>query len=299
MPKQGVVFLCTTLAMGAVAFHLWQQLQDERRLSRLPQVLMDTSLPPAPEVAPDAATVAAAKPSPPPDSNASAATPCPPAPIDVVAQLLPRYRKELQRQAREVLARNYPGVAAALNLPPAEMAALLDLLQTHQVVWNSVPGYAGDDELIRAELERASTEIPAMQAAEVAALLGPEKYRQWQEYQPMLNARRQVTLLLRNTRSKFPPFSETQMELLAASMATELPLNGAERSTMRLLPTDARRLLEQQERDLAAREQGNARVLAAAQAYLDEQQLSALKETWASSIRSERVRLEVRSKQLE
>jgi hypothetical protein len=299
MPKQAVVFLCTTLAMGAVAFHLWRQLQDERELGQLPQVLIGTSVAPAPATAPETENVAAAAiANPGAATHASAATPCAPAP-DVVAQLLPRYRKELQRLSREVLARNYPGLAAALNLAPADMAALLDLLQKHQVVWNSVPGYSGDDALIREELERASTEIPALQAAELAALLGPEKYRQWQEYQPMLNARRQVTLLLRNIRSSFPPLSDTQLELLAASMAAELRLTGSERGAMRLLPTDTRLVLEQEERDLAAREQGNARVLAAARAYLDEQQLSVLRETWASSIRSERVRLDVRRKQLE
>lgn len=211
---------------------------------------------------------------------------------------MPHYRAELTAMTRQVTAKNYPGVAQELDLTGMEAANLLDLLQKHQTVRNFIPtSYTSADAAILKEIERANAEIPGLQNAELAALLGPDKYSKWQAYQPRLAAHRELNNLLNNNRTGMPPLSEEQTRSLVSIIAAEkwraFPELTESRSAATTVP------LDQQERDINIREESNSRMLEYARSYLDTRQYTALKETMNGFVATERKRLQARRAQME
>jgi hypothetical protein len=306
MQRTVAILATTTLIAGSAAIYLWQQLQSERRLtSHLQQQAPPPSRLQVQEQQTSAAEVQAPSPAggpgqQPVDTMAVPARACALLPTEVLDQLLPHLRGELKTMARQVTAKNYPGVAEELGLTEAETTALLDLLQKHQTLQNFMPeAYTSSDDTIRQEIERANVEIPKMQNAELVALLGPGKYGKWQEYQPTLKAHRQLNLLLRNNRSSMPELSEQQTKSLVAAIAAEQTRLAGGTKVPRSTSVTPSSQLDQEENDIKVKEESNARILEAARLYLSEQQYTAVKETMTRLARSDLGRLQARRTQLE
>jgi len=303
MQKQAVLFIATTLVTGVIAIYLWFQLQAERQLTaRLqphvyPVELLPDTTAAQPDAAPSVATSAVrpAQPSQPTPQPNSPAIACNASPNHVLDQLMPGYRRSLLPRRLELQALNYPDIGEELGLSQAETTVLLDLLQQQATLLAGVPNdYTGGDELFRQEIDRAGKEIRRMQAAELEALLGSGRFQRWQEYQPTLNARREVARLP----MKEMPLTAEQSRSLVTTIIAERRNAGTNAQSRSALP-DSRARLEQEERDLQAMEASNARVLQAARTYLSERQLATVAQAMASQVKSANNRLQALRRQLE
>lgn len=304
MQRPTTILLATTLLASTATVHFWREAQSQRQLVAL---LQQGALPATSQAVQrrPASGTEISKPHPVVSSNPRAsdtlgtsAQACSTSPTEVWERLMPRYSAELNALMRQVTAKNYPGVAQELGLTGMETTTLLDLLQKHQAVRNFIPAsYASGDAAILKEIERANAEIPGLQNAELAALLGPEKYSKWQAYQPRLEAHRELNQLLNNNRTSMPPLSEEQTRSLVSLIAAEkwraFPESTASRSSATSVP------LDQQERDIGIKEESNSRLLEYARSYLDAQQYNALKETMNGFVATDRKRLQARRAQME
>lgn len=269
----------------------------------IPHVLPAVLLPETTAAQPDAAASAApaALPmSPPATEPGSPAMTCSASPNQLLDQLMPNYRRSQLPRRLELQALNYPGIGEELGLSQPETSALLDLLQQQIALLGGVPSdYAGGDELIRQEIDRAGRELRRMQAAELEALLGQDRFRRWQEYQSTLNERREVARLgtmIPSSMPKMPELSPAQASSLVATLIAERANAGARA----VIESGPKRVpLEQQQRDLEALEATNARILQAARAYLSEQQLSGLQYVLNNQVKSARNRVQALRKQPE
>ncbi len=110
----------------------------------------------------------------------------------------PEYRDLLRARHRLSLSSSHPDLPELLQISKEQAGQLLDLLADQQVreqaerqpMW---PGH-GDAAAVQAFLER-SLERQRAKEAELVALLGTSKFREWQEYEQSVMARIQVQQL--------------------------------------------------------------------------------------------------------
>lgn len=236
------VFAALVVVSGVISTNLWRDLRTERQLAASLQAQLDAAaqlpmaMPPTP--------VAQATP-PAPASQAATAIPTnQPAPAvaksppamdsrsmmdDLQKQQRelmkdPEYRKARIAQMRTSLAGNNTGMAEELGLTQAEVDKMLDVLAEHDLNNNADLMFVTDtsDPAVMQEMMRKQQESQRQRDEKVAALLGPAKAAQWQQYQRDAPTRARVSTINRMLVQSNQPLTAAQQKTLAATLATEM-----------------------------------------------------------------------------
>lgn len=176
---------------------------------------------------------------------------------------------------RSFLATNNPDLAEALGLTKEEAAAVLDL-----VADGLVRGFAANsaDELSAEERRRARLEARVGQESDLKALLGEQKYKDWEVYQQGSVRRQQVANLRAQLLGGQAPLSDEQSRALIAAVSEEnVRLNGR-RYSAEATPGIANGSVGNRTPDLNEIEQSQLRLLDAARTILSSSQLAAYEE---------------------
>jgi hypothetical protein len=217
----------------------------------------------------------------------------------------PVFRAAQLEQRRIQLQRSYADLAKELNLTPAQVDALFDLMAGQQLARISEPAVLAangqaNDEASRRALRNALEESRRAQDAEIATLLGDSKYQEFKEYQETMGARQRVTHLRSQLAAQGQLLTEEQTKPLVTAMAAEQKLRdqqmaGRERPTQ----GDARAQMAFQEQALKSSEESNRRLLRAAAAHLDAGQVTALEALLEQELAMSRAALRVQQARLE
>ena len=202
--------------------------------------------------------------------------------MDREARMLrdPQYRKARRAFDRVQLASGYIDLAASLGLSQDQADKLLDLLAEQDLRQSEVTMWDPEREEEPRKLQAQLEEMQRANDAERAALLGPQKFTQWKEYEASLGVRHQV-LHLRTTLSAGPePLREDQIEpLIAAMYAEQKQVDEALQDlTATLTPSDGRQagwqsLFNERREQLSAA--AHERIHTAAASILSQPQLEA------------------------
>jgi hypothetical protein len=185
------------------------------------------------------------------------------------------YRKALLARARVNLQQRYAGLAVELGLSDKELNALFDLLTESQEkmmasMVNTADG-AQPNAAATAEMQREMETQQKKLKDQLVAMLGPERYAQFEEYDRMQPSRTRVnnltTLLARSGR----PLTNAQTRTLTAVMVTEQKRMEAEAKALR----DAGKTETRSQADLQA--ETNRRILEQAPGFLDSQQVQVVR----------------------
>jgi hypothetical protein len=271
MNKSKVIFVALVAAAVAVGTYVWRR---SGNVSAPPATIAEIQAPQAgiiPEVRVSPAAAAPGQPA------AEAVATSKPDPSDPVAYDIemrkrnPNYIGAIQGKAA-MMQLQYPDLARELGMTPAEAEALYDLLMKQQ--------------------------SDVAKAAELDALLAGHQ-QQWKDYQQTLDARRRVSELT-NMVNTTSPMSEQQARMLVSTVVAEQQRRANE---LRPLGTpradDPRAQLEFDEAAFKAREESNRRTVEAARAYLDEQQVTIMKNAMEGQNTLIRSQLQGRRMQLE
>lgn len=294
------VFAATALVAGIIAGVLWKQLHDERVLSaqlreRVALLGRRPIEAPAPacEVAavPAPVPVAATCPTPPPASANRA--------VSSVAQNLARGLDFCTAQKALLRARMieiYPDMGTVLALSLAEFEALTETLLRHQ---ESDLSCGPEGEAMRQPSVSAAAREQARQT-EVAALLGPQKFQEWQEYLPTREGRLNVNRLRNALSTSDTPLTDQQAGPLLDSVLAEGKRLRAEKEAL-VPPTSADPLskLDFEEESLRLTEASQARLLGSIQSYLGPQQIAVMKNAMTAVNSRQRAMLATQRAQLE
>ena len=185
------------------------------------------------------------------------------------------YRKALLAQARVDLQTRYSGLGMELGLSQTQVNALFDLLAESQLkMTNSMAAMTSGAQPTAAESEAMGRLMHEQQQKlkdDITALIGPERYTQFEEYERMQPARTRVsnltTLLARSER----PLTTAQTRSLTAVMIGEQKRMEAEAKALR----DAGKTETRSPADIQV--ETNRRILELAPAFLDDQQLQVVR----------------------
>jgi hypothetical protein len=295
VPMLMVVLAAVTIA----AVYLWQELSDVRRQTSELQThvsglqsarLAAAAAPGSPAAVQPAGTLAA-----PPTLPAASGT-APPAvaapaekkPTDALASLAqqmlgtPEGQEMLKTQLRMMLPQQYPGIGMELGLSPAETEKLFDMLVKQQVnsagIGLNILGGGSQDAAAMRETRRKAEELQRANQAELAAMLG-DKMPKYEEYQKTLPLRQQVTQLQAALGTGNNALSDAQGKQLIAALAAEQSQIQRERNNTprppQQGPRDQQALIEQQ---LERAAEDNRRMVNAARAHLNPQQLDSYRQ---------------------
>jgi hypothetical protein len=303
---RNLMFFCAALAMisSIVAVNLWRELRAERELTANLQTQLNASGMAAtatvgpsslPVPQPDAGTRGRAQtPQQPASGSAEAAagTAAAQPRLELPGFILsqqemmkdPEYQKARLAQTRMNLPQNYPGLVEELGLTPEEADQLFDLLARNQLEISdtsllaaTVNGVAPDPAAMESA-SRRRVELQRKQEDELMAMLGGQRYSQWQDYQGTRGARQQVTQLSRALESAGVPLAPEQSKPLTAVYAAEQ--RRMQEETQRMLaslrssgPADQGRMMEER---LKLQAESNRRIIDGAKRHLNSQQLDAL-----------------------
>jgi hypothetical protein len=303
---------------GIVSANLWRELRSERHLTAdLREQLVEErsaarpsalTAQPAPELAspPVAAPPVGAPPT--ADTTPEAAPvipiggPIPPGARPVSAQQLqadPEYRDALLAQTRLQLQNSYPGLIEELRLSATDADELFTLLAENQVRESATritgPTNARDPATV-AEAERLRQENQAKLNASLVALLGDDKYAQYQDYQQTRSARSTVTSFGYTLAQANQPLTATQARTLLSATAAEQQRQQRETQAARTRasspnPQDQVRLMEDQ---LNRQEESNRRMLGLMAPHLSPEQLETMRAQFESQIAQSRASLRLR-----
>jgi hypothetical protein len=142
----------------------------------------------------------------------------------------PEGREFMRTMMVATLQQEYPDLAKALNLSPAEADKLIELIARQRTDLGMEAGLqiaGSQDPAARQERARQLAQREQALEAEVAALLG-ERYPKWQEYERTAETRRRSNLASQQANqlrtaisSRNNPLSDAQFEPLAAALAAE------------------------------------------------------------------------------
>lgn len=185
------------------------------------------------------------------------------------------YRKALLAQARVDLQTRYSGLGMELGLSQTQVNALFDLLAESQLkMTNSMAAMTSGAQPTAAESEAMGRLMHEQQQKlkdDITALIGPERYTQFEEYERMQPARTRVsnltTLLARSER----PLTTAQTRSLTAVMIGEQKRMEAEAKALR----DAGKTETRSPADIQV--ETNRRILELAPGFLDDQQLQVVR----------------------
>jgi hypothetical protein len=304
---------------GIVSANLWLELRTERHLTEdlRAQLIEERSaarpatLPtqPAPE---PASPPVAAQPvdSPPPGANAPDPAqvvriggPMPSGARPPTAQQLqadPEYRDALLAQTRLQLQNSYPGLIEELRLSATDADELFNLLAENQVRESAGringPINAMDPAIV-AEAERLRRENQAKLNASLVALLGDDKYAQYQDYQQTRGARSTVAAFGNTLAQANQPLTAAQARTLLSATATEQQRQQREAQAAarnRASPTNAQDQMRLMEDQLNRQEESNRRMLALMAPHLSSEQLETLRAQFESQTALTRASLRLR-----
>ena len=182
-----------------------------------------------------------------------------------------QYRKALIAQARSDLQQHYVGLAMELGLTEAEVNTLFDLLAESQVsmmasVTSSANG-ALPDAAANTEMQRQMREQAQKLKDQVAAMLGPQRYAQFEEYDRVQPSRTRVTNLNNLLGRSGQPLSDAQRRSLTAVMVAEQSRMEAEAKAI----ADSGRPEKRSQADIQA--ETNRRILEKVPSFLNAQQV--------------------------
>lgn len=296
MQRFAPLFAATTLIAGMVAAYLFQQLRAEHlrsaqlqeRIAQL-EFAQGAKAASAPVAAGNrSAQAASAQP-----VEAAASTPQQGKAVEVsrpnpsranMQDLMkdPDFRAAQLAQRRVQLQRTYADLARELNLTPAQVDALFDLMARQQLARMSEPAVIAangqaNDEASRRALRNAMEESRRVQDAEIATLLGDSKYREFKEYQDTMGARQRVTQLRSQLAAQGQLLTEEQVKPMVTAMAAEQKLLNQQMAGRERPPQgDASGQIAYREEALRITEESNRRLLRAAASHLDAKQVEAL-----------------------
>jgi hypothetical protein len=290
MSKVTALFVATTAITGIVTAYLWQQLHEERQVTaqlreRETQLELALAQNSAVVVAPMlSATISSPKQVVATVPEASRSAPTDPSMQTAAMAVLRQSREGQLAQLRMSLPGAYPDLARELKLTSEQAAALFDLLADQQLeVSNQVS--AGMSEEARREFARVKREAVIKHQAALELQLGPEKYRQYRQYQQTLPSRMQIQAVRTTLEATLNPLTDYQQTSLLVSLTDEQK-RWDEEARLRLYSGRAEQTqLESMRESLKVAEESNRRVLEAAQSYLNQQQLAALRNSMEQRLR--------------
>ena len=290
MSKLTAFFALTTLGFGISSIYLYQALQLERERANAPQdqvagaaIESEVATVPAIEL-PSPATI----PKPRSSDSSSLATPADKKRGDYLneyAQRLanPAYRAAELAFARLQIEQEFPDLAESLNLQPAEMNRLLDLLAEQELEARIIGmGPANEDGSFSSENTAARRqqfeELRQKAEAEQTALLGEATMQEWHQYRDSLGARAQVRELRTMLAESDYMLRDDQFAPMVAALAAEQKRHEAERDQLYHGPGNPARptpqeVIEYMERRQSLIEQSLQRRHETASRFLDPEQL--------------------------
>ncbi len=259
MTKAMLLFLVTSIALGLISLHLVRELRAERanaqelqaRVSALEQAKAAQPTPttpfatwsvqklapgPAPAGSPPkssdnqaltAALQAAAASIPPPNAAREEHTRFMQEHMERQRALMsdPEYRDALRVQQRMAFVRSHPDLAHELGLTAEQTDRLFSLMADHAMrnMDNSqVMSYdPAADPSIAEKAQRKAFEMQKAHEAQIAQLLGPQKFKAYQEYQSTLHIRYQATELSQLLASNGAPLDRELTKPLIKVLAQE------------------------------------------------------------------------------
>jgi len=284
------ILAITTLAGGVAAALFLQQLQAERLRSdelqnRVTELELALARQPAPAPRPDSPAAASATGTAAGQSGALAAAALDPQPasagtsarVAVSADDLmkdPDFRASVEAQLRQSIGQAYPDLARELELSPDQARKLLDILATNTMSTITMASDGQGNTRIDTRGREASQ---AKRDDEIRALLGDSKLQLWKDYEQSMPARQQVVRLRTTLEAGGASLSQRQQQQLITAMAGEQKRQAAEVARTAQVTGGARNGPAAMEQMLQLTEEGNRRILDAALAFLNPQQLDALK----------------------
>lgn len=230
MNRAAAAFAAIALVFASTSFALWQRLRDEREqhaaaratiraLEQQPRAEWPVQ-PTAPPLA--SATEAEL------EHAADTAPPKPRTP-DIRAAMQrsremlrdPEYRAAMQTQHRYSLRRTYSDVGGALQLTPAEVDQLLDVLASQRLrAMENGMNLRGEGATDPSAVKRLAEEQQRQFEAELGDVLGG-KLQAWKNYQSSMGARMQVRELRASLVETEQPLRIDRAEALVAALAQE------------------------------------------------------------------------------
>jgi hypothetical protein len=308
IPAQVSVGLILTSAM--VSALLGYQLHAERQRSGgLSERLAATQTPgpqlqPAADSAPPSAAVTAVAAAP----DTPQATAVVQAASAVVAADAARRQKVLLEdtefrasriaQARANLQLRFPNLATDLGLSQQEVDALLNVVADYQLrqdaaITDAMNSGSPGQGATPADLVRAQQEVDQQRRNAMAALIGPERAAAYQEYEETAASRRRAVNLGEMLTQAGKPLSAAQSKSLSAALVTEQRRQEGESKVTATSPLAVQQALADRAID------GDRRVLAAAAAFLDAQQLELVRARFEQVAGRTRANASVQQRELE
>jgi hypothetical protein len=196
----------------------------------------------------------------------------------------PEYRKARIAQQRMNTERNYPGLAEELGLSQAEADRLFDMLTENQMNMSNEltalrSANAQPDQAANAELQRRMQEMQRQQEEQVAALLGPGRYTQWQAYRETQGGRQQAIQYSTQLAQAGQPLNDVQQRGLTTLLVAEQKRlqQMVEPMARNLSQADPQTRQQMQEQAMKLQEESNRRILDGAAAHLTARQIATLK----------------------
>jgi hypothetical protein len=231
MRKSSVLLGIACIASALSAGWFWQQMRDARQRADLLQSrlsaleIRQAAAPTSSRIAPTTAHAPASHP------PAGAAVPAaqPPAPgVDGVnaweaheREMLrdPEYRQSRIEESRQSFAAVRADAIRMLGMTPEQADRVIDLWVEGDLRFQELGGVTagGRSTEAQAELKRGKD----AEQEEVRALLGEEKYQQWQRYVASLGVRPEVTAFRAQLANSAEPLSDRQAEALVWALHTE------------------------------------------------------------------------------
>jgi len=121
-----------------------------------------------------------------------------------------------------------PGMIAALHLDPQQADGLLDLLANAQMLESEVLGESHGGAEQRRGLDRLHQKLES----DIAALLGAQKLREWQQYRKTMPAREEVARLAADLALTSNPLRKDQIDSLVQDFTTERERHEVDRGAL-------------------------------------------------------------------
>jgi hypothetical protein len=211
----------------------------------------------------------------------------------------PEYRKGLLAQQRMYAEINHPGLVEELGLSQKEADHLLDMMAGNQTIILSETQMTTINEL-NAHLGGGGGQQD--QDGAIAALLGPDRHAQWQDYQQTVGARRQAALFGSQLAQTGQPLSDFQQRSLTAALIAEQKRRQRQQTqtTVRNVDqADPPALIQLREDLLKREEEANRLVPDVAAAHLNARQIASLKQRFEAQAAMSAARLRAEKRHME
>lgn len=343
MSKVVLLLLATSAGLGLLSLHLVKQLKDgdatiaglqaqvatlEEQQSQLAATLARSATAEVDAHAGDAVTAVATivpRTAPAQKANANASALAPPTlrredhlrmmrqQREQQRQLMqdPEYREAMRLQARNNLARQYPGVIQELGLDRRQADEFFDLLTDQQMrateqmeqLWDVDPTEKPDQAAMQErqrEIQRISSELQRKSEAELAARFGQEKAQAWKDYQSTMGARYQLDQMRTTLEAQGVPLTGDSSKpiLKALAEAQQAEVKEYMSAMNRGVPPAAAQVGKQaasetnlMERHLEDTRKRNQRMLDAISSYLTFEQRTAIEQEQEAQLKMQEAQL--------